>query len=94
MLSLQWVTVGQKICPTGGLGGFLAGPARICFLRAFSIRVYGMYILIKYLSRLFPSPPLSRAFPAFFISCCVPPPPFISDWAGAPKVFPGGEGGA
>ena len=28
MLSLQWVTVGQKICPTDGLGGFLAGPAR------------------------------------------------------------------
>ena len=28
MLSLQWVSVVQKICPTDGLGGFLAGPAR------------------------------------------------------------------
>ena len=29
MLSLQWVTAGQTICPTDGLGGFLAGPARM-----------------------------------------------------------------
>ena len=29
MLSLQWVTVVQNICPTDGLGCFLAGPARI-----------------------------------------------------------------